>query len=143
MKFNRIDSLSPCASITLFLLNDFLAELWPLKKNVVFLVSSKSTMFNFIICVIHTFSMITEITQASLVTVKLHFSVIYPSVCLSVCLSVRPSVHLSVTKIVLTSSQKQLVRFHPYFTGMICIKSSCAYSSTFYSSLIFVRIMVL
>ena len=37
---------------------------------------------------------ITEITPASIVTVKLHFFVIYPSVCSSICLSVRQSKNL-------------------------------------------------
>ena len=38
-----------------------------------------------------------------------------------------PSVRLAVSKLVLTISQKLLVLFHLNFTGVISIKSSCAY----------------
>ena len=37
----------------------------------------------------------------------------------------------TVTKVVLTTSQKLLVWFHPNFTGMISVKCSCAYNQHF------------
>ena len=81
-----ISSSSPCAYILFFGLNDFLTELWPLKTNAFFVVSSKSIMFSFIIWVIHTFSTL----QKSLRHLWLQSS--YTS--LSVCLSEIARLHL-------------------------------------------------
>ena len=74
---------------------------------------------------------ITEVTEASIVTVKLHFSVIY--VCLFVRSSIRLSVWLSqiLPWLQKCTSHKWLVWFHSNFTGMISIKSSCAYHQHF------------
>ena len=62
-------------------------------------------------------------------TYRVHFSVI--------CLSIR----LSVINLVRTTSQKLLLCFQPNFTGMFSMKSSCAKTLAFSSSLIVVRVM--
>jgi hypothetical protein len=62
-----------------------------------------------------------------------HFSIVFLSICLFIRLSLCPSKLL-----VQTSTQKLLKQFYQNFTGMISIKSSCASSSAFPRSMIFV-----
>ena len=142
MQFERnftglISNSSPWAYIIGFLLNNFWLSYGPWKKRG-FLVSSKSTMCSFIILGNWHFLHYTEITQAFIVTVKLHFSTIRPSVCpvMSVWLNVTTLNYPDYSKTTGAVSSK-LYRNDYIVSSQLCIPS------TFYSSLIFVRVVAL